>query len=105
MPPVNVFNIISVDQSRGSKSRRMWFVCNSRHLSAAIRIAHAEIPNTFSRAFGNRLNRLGIIFVNYLGQEIIYLVDARDCFKADVATDTANLTVLAHQSTFIVAIA
>jgi hypothetical protein len=104
MPPVKVFSFISVDQLCVPQSGRMWFVCNGRQLGAAIRISHVKIQDAFGRTFGNRLDRLGIMLVNNFSEEVLYLIGVRNCFFADVATDTTDLAVLANQGTFVIAV-
>ena len=82
----------------------MRFICNGRQLSAAIRIPHVKIQDAFGRTFGNRLDRLGIMLVNNFSEEILYLIGVRNCFFADMATDTTDLAVLAHYGTFVMAV-
>ena len=96
MPPVKVFGFISVDQLCAAKSGRMRFVCNGRQLGAAIRISQVKIQDAFGRTFGNRLDRFGIMLINNFSEEVLYLIGVRHGFFADMATDTADLAVLAY---------
>ena len=101
MPPVKVFNFTSLYL----KSGRVWFVCRSRQQLAAFRITIAEVPNALGRTFAKRLNRFFILLINNCSEKVFYLICIRDSFLTDMASDTANLAVLAHHGTLIVTVA
>jgi hypothetical protein len=44
------------------------------------------------------------MFVYNFSEKVLYLIGVRNCFFADVATDTTNLAVLAYQGTFVMAV-
>ena len=82
----------------------MRLVGNSRYLSAALWITIGKIPNTLGRTFWQSLNGFASLLINHFGKKVLYLIGIRNGFLTDVATNAANLTVLAHQGAFIMAI-
>lgn len=101
MPPVKVFNFTSLYL----KSGRVWFVCRNRQKFAAFRITIAEVANALGRAFANRLNRFFILLINNCREKVFDLICTRDGFLTDMATNTTNLAVFAHDCALIVTVA
>ena len=82
----------------------MRLIGNNRKLGAALWISIGKIPDALGRAFWQSLSGFASLLINHLGKKVLYLVGVRNGFLTDVATNAANLTVLAHQGAFIMAI-
>jgi len=65
----------------------------------------AKVADAPGRTFDNRPGRIDIIPVHDSSEEIINFIGSRHSFLADITGDTSHLTVLAHGSAFIMAVA